>query len=45
MNNTAEIIYKENTKDLISIIVPCYNEEKRRCLHFTGQFTDAVKGH
>ena len=28
MNNTAEIIYKENTKDLISIIVPCYNEEK-----------------
>ena len=42
MNNTAEIIYKENTKDLISIIVPCYNEEKALPAFYRA-VTDAVK--
>ena len=35
-DHVENITGKKTDRDLISIIVPCYNEEKL-CLHFTGQ--------
>ena len=42
MNNTEEILSAEITRDLISIIVPCYNEEKALPAFYRA-VTDASK--
>ena len=41
MNNTEEILSAEITRDLISIIVPCYNEEKALPAFYRAVMTEA----
>lgn len=42
MNNCIEITSEISTKDLISIIIPCYNEEKALPAFYRA-VTDAVE--